>query len=227
MAPQVAGKVTTVMRVTSSLLNSQSRNIMFEMNAAPIEGHPDTNDNAQQAPVRLRCICGDCPECDSASVLPLIVISADGEVNPTAGAGDDADADQPEEHPRAGKTRIAASSAPAAIQSPASPTRAQGASGIVSSDPDDRALRSISHATMTAAVTKFESIAGQMPLGHTTPEAVKAFVDGLRREGKSNASVLRYLRALKAVTQLLGAFEWLGTSHSNPFAQEAERVRLP
>lgn len=80
---------------------------------------------------------------------------------------------------------------------------------------------------MTAAVTKFESIAGQMPLGHTTPEAVKAFVDGLRREGKSNASVLRYLRALKAVTQLLGAFEWLGTSHSNPFAQEAERVRLP
>lgn len=208
---------------------------MFDLNAASIEAHPDTNDNAQHpTPVRLRCTCGECPECGSTSVLPLIASPTDGEVNPTAGASGEAYAREQEEHQHANhrgsstiEIGVAPTGAPAATLAPTSLARAQGVTGRVSGDPGDRALRSISHATMTAAVTKFESIAGQMPLGHATPEDVTAFVGGLRREGKSESTVLRYLRAMKAVTQLLGAFEQPGTGHSNPFAQAAELLCPP
>jgi integrase len=78
---------------------------------------------------------------------------------------------------------------------------------------------------MTAAVTKFERLAGQMPLGQATPEVVQAFVDGLRREGKSEYMVLRYVGAMKAVTQLLGTFEQCGDEGNNPFAEAADVLR--
>lgn len=211
---------------------------MLDLNAASIEAHPDTNDNNDNAqhpaPLRLRCTCGDCAECNSTSALPLVAASFDDEVSPTAGAGDDVDARQHEEHQHARNRGASANeagvppwSASAVVPAPASPARAQEGAGRVNGDPGDRALRSISHATMTAAVTKFETIVGQMPLGHATPEDVKAFVDGLRREGKSESAVLRYLRAMKAVTQLLGAFGQPGTGHSNPFAQAVELLCPP
>jgi hypothetical protein len=78
---------------------------------------------------------------------------------------------------------------------------------------------------MTAAVMRFEKIAGEMPLERATPEVVKEFADGLRREGKSEAAVLRYLWAMKAVTRLLGSFECLEGMETNPCAQVAESIR--
>ena len=115
--------------------------------------------------------------------------------------------------------------APATVLAPTSSTRTQGGPGAATRGFEERVSSPISQTTMTAAMTKFESIAGPMYLAQATPEVVKQFVDGLRHEGKSESTVLRYLRAMKAVTQLLGAFEQSGTAHSNPFAQAEELVR--
>lgn len=206
---------------------------MFALNTPPIGAYPDTSDNAQYpTPIRLRCTCGDCAECGSTSALPLVATPADGEASPTAGAGDDAEVLQHAEHQHAsnhGASAIESGVMPwnaqAAVLAPTSPTRTQGGPRAAARGFGERVSNPISHAAMTAAMTKFESIAGQMYLAQATPEVVKQFVEGLRREGKSESTVLRYLRAMKAVTQLLGAFEQSGTGHSNPFAQAAELIR--
>lgn len=191
---------------------------MFDLNAASIEGHPGTIDNAQHpTAVRLRCTCGSCPACGNTAALPLIVIPSASEVSPTAGAVGIADTRQQAEHQYANNrgaaandTGAAASNAPLVGQEPVTTTRTQEGPGVAArrlGDVAEHVSRRVSHAVMTAAVTKFEEIAGPMPLGQATAEVVRAFVDGLRREGKSEHMVLRYLGAMKAVTQLLGTFE--------------------
>jgi integrase len=94
-----------------------------------------------------------------------------------------------------------------------------------SGDFQERVANPISDAVMTAAVRKFEAIAGELPLEHATAEVVKEFVDGLRREGLSEFTVLRCLRAMKAVTELLGSFEHPGAAGTNPFHEAEECIR--
>lgn len=165
---------------------------MFALNQTTPTTHPSTEVNAQTTTSgRLRCMCGSCATCNSTSVLPLGTAAPDGAANHTTDLA----------LTKRSKTREGAV-----------PSKVHGS---------DRASGSISQAAMTAAVNKFESIVGEVPLGHATPANVQVFVDGLRREGRSDYSVWRHLRAMQAVTQLLGAFESSPTGHANPFAAAA------
>ena len=213
---------------------------MRTLNTASIEANTDNNDSAHNStPVRLRCTCGDCPACRSTPLLPAIATStpSHSEVSPAAGAGGDTDAREYEERALASnrcadaiENVAAPGNEPASAFAPASATRAQGGSGVAtrwSGDHRERVSKQVSEAAMTAALKKFDDIVGQMLLSEVTPVDVERFVDGLRREGKCESMVLRYLWAMKAVTELLGTFEQSGGGTVNPFAQAAELVRLP
>lgn len=219
--------------------NIQPWNTMFALNAAPTTGHLDTIDNAQHpSSARFHCTCGSCPECSSTSVLPLIVTLSDGETNPTVTAASGADASPHDEHRHTSKrgaiaieTSVAASSAPTPALAHTNPLQTRVGSGLATRSRREPAKRipkpTITAAAMNAAVLKFESIAGQMPLAQATPEVVQAFVDGLRLEGKREPVVLRYLWTLATVTRLVGAFEYSGAAGYNPFAAAAEALALP
>lgn len=213
---------------------------MRTLNTASIEAHTDNNDSAHNpTPVRLRCTCGDCPACRSTPLLPAIATSSlsHSEVSPAPGGGGDTDAREHEERTLASnrgadaiENGAAPGNEPAAALAPATTTRPQGGSGVATRWPGDhreRVSKQVSEAAMTAALKKFDDIVGQMLLSEVTPVDVERFVDGLRREGKRESMVLRYLWAMKAITELLRTFEHSGGGNVNPFAQAAELVRLP
>ena len=205
---------------------------MHTLNTASIEAHTDNNDSAHKpTPVLLRCTCGNCPACRSTPLLPAIATftPSHSEVSPAPGTGGDTDASEHEEVALASNRGAVAidigstpGSEPVAALAPASATRARGGSGVAtrwSDDHRERVSKEVSEAAMTAALKKFENVVGQMLLTEVTHVVIERFVDGLRHEGMRESMVLRYLWAMKAVTELLGTFEHSGSGNANPFAQ--------
>lgn len=207
---------------------------MFDLNppAGDAPGHQDDDASGTPSPdtstpTRMKCLCGHCATCRSATLLQEDMNPTDHAVGPQAGNASRAPqkTTQPpcmpptdvmtrrciaELHGRRGATRRSAQHA-----QPLHSGQTLGELLLQMS----RHVRSASHLTQTArAVEAFERRCGVKAVERIGVEDVGLFVHTLQMEGASDATVLRLVQTLSSLVRA-----W--ADGGNPFQPTLQRMR--